>query len=111
MAGKIVYIAGQVALDRSGNLVGKDDFSAQVQQVFENLKAAVEAAGGDFNSVIKLNYYCAESVDPTQIPLTREVRDKYVNTASPPASTFVVVKRLVRPDYLVEVEATAVVKK
>ncbi len=109
--GKIVYIAGQVALDRSGNLVGKDDFRAQVQQVFENLKAAVEAAGGDFNSVIKLNYYCAESVDPAQLPLTREIRDKYVNTANPPASTFVVVKRLVRPDYLIEIEATAVVKK
>jgi enamine deaminase RidA (YjgF/YER057c/UK114 family) len=61
--------------------------------------------------VIKLNYYCVESVDPSQIPLAREVRDKYVNTASPPASTFVVVKRLVRPDYLIEVEATAVVKK
>jgi enamine deaminase RidA (YjgF/YER057c/UK114 family) len=109
--GKIVYIAGQVALDRSGNLVGKDDFRAQLQQVFENLKAAVEAAGGDFNSVIKLNYYCAESVDPAQFPLTREIRDKYVNTANPPASTFAVVKRLVRPDYLIEIEATAVVKK
>ena len=109
--GRIVYIAGQVALDRSGNLVGKDDFRAQLQQVFENLKAAVEAAGGDFNSVIKLNYYCAESVDPAQFPLTREIRDKYVNTANPPASTFVVVKRLVRPDYLIEIEATAVVKK
>src|ERR1700756_2958995 len=108
---KIVYIAGQVALDRAGHLVGKDDFRAQVQQVFENLKAAVEAAGGDFNSVIKLNYYCAESVDPAQFPLTREIRDKYVNTANPPASTFVVVKRLVRPDYLIEIEATAVVKK
>lgn len=67
-SGKIVYIAGQVALDRSGNLVGKDDFQVQVQQVFENLKAAVEAAGGDFKSVIKLNYYCAESVDPSLIP-------------------------------------------
>lgn len=53
--GKIVYIAGQVALDRSGKLVGKDDFRAQVQQVFENLKAAVEATGGNFNNVIKLN--------------------------------------------------------
>src|ERR1700756_3856263 len=109
--GKIVYIAGQVALDKSGNLVGKDDFRAQAQQVFENLKAAVEASGGDFNSVIKLNYYCAESVDPAQFPVLREVRDKYLNTANPPASTFVVVKRLVRPDYLIEIEATAVVKK
>jgi enamine deaminase RidA (YjgF/YER057c/UK114 family) len=109
--GKIVYIAGQVALDRAGNLVGKDDFRAQVQQIFENLKAAVEAAGGDFNSVIKLNYYCAENVDPSQIPVVREIRDKYVNTANPPASTFAVVKRLVRPEWLIEVEAVAVVRK
>jgi enamine deaminase RidA (YjgF/YER057c/UK114 family) len=109
--GKIVFIAGQVAQDRGGNLVGKDDFRAQVQQVFENLKAAVEAAGGDFKSVVKLNYYCAESVDPSQITSVREIRDKYVNTANPPTSTFVVVKRLVRPEWLIEVEAVAVVKK
>jgi enamine deaminase RidA (YjgF/YER057c/UK114 family) len=109
--GKIVYIAGQVAVDRSGKLVGKDDFGEQVQQVFENLKAAVEAAGGDFNSVIKLNYYCAESVDPSQFQLLREIRDKYLNTANPPTGTFVVVKRLVRPEWLIEVDAVAVVKK
>jgi enamine deaminase RidA (YjgF/YER057c/UK114 family) len=109
--GKIVYIAGQVALDKSGNLVGKDDFRAQVQQVFENLKAAMEASGGDFNSVIKLNYYCAASVDPAQMPVVREVRDKYVNTTNPPTSTFVFVQRLVRPEWLIEVEAVAVVKK
>ena len=109
--GKIVYIAGQIAVDRSGNLVGKDDFRAQVQQVFENLKTAVEATGGDFKSVVKLNYYCAESVDPSQIPVMREVRDKYVNTANPPVSTFAVVKRLARPEWLIEVEAVAVVKK
>ena len=53
--GKLVYIAGQVALDKSGAFIGKDDFPAQVEQVFKNLKAAVEAAGGDFNDVIKLN--------------------------------------------------------
>jgi enamine deaminase RidA (YjgF/YER057c/UK114 family) len=109
--GKVVYIAGQVAIDRSGSLVGKDNFRAQVQQVFENLKAAVEAAGGDFNSVIKLNYYCAESVDPSEITTVREIRDKYVNTANPPASTFAVVNRLVRPEWLIEVEAVAVISK
>jgi 2-iminobutanoate/2-iminopropanoate deaminase len=108
--GKIVFIAGQVAQDRDGNLVGRDDFRAQVQQVFENLRAAVEAAGGDFKNVVKLNYYCAESVDPGQIAAVREIRDKYVNTANPPTSTFVVVKRLVRPEWLIEVEAVAVVK-
>lgn len=109
--GKIVYIAGQVSQDRSGNLVGKDDFRAQVQQVFENLKAAVEAAGGDFSNVVKLNYFCAESVDPALLPAVREIRDKYVNTANPPTSTFVVVKRLVRPEWMIEIEAVAVVKK
>ena len=109
--GKIVYIAGQIALDRSGNLVGKEDFRAQVQQVFENLKAAVEASGGDFNSVIKLYYYCAASVDPSQMPVVREVRDKYVNTVNPPTSTFVFVQRLARPEWLIEVDAVAVVKK
>ena len=55
--GTIVFIAGHVALDRSGSLVGKDDFRAQVQQVFENVKAAIEAAGGTFDDVIKLNSY------------------------------------------------------
>lgn len=75
------------------------------------MKAAAEAAGGDFDSVIKLNYYCAENVDPSQLPVVRDIRDKYVNTASPPVSTFVVVKRLVRPEWLIEVEAVAVIRK
>lgn len=109
--GKLVYIAGQVALDKSGAFIGKDDFPAQVEQVFKNLKAAVEAAGGDFNDVIKLNSYCSESVDPALIPQVRGIRDKYVNRQNPPASTFVVVHRLVRPEWLIEVEATAVVKQ
>jgi enamine deaminase RidA (YjgF/YER057c/UK114 family) len=108
--GKIVYIAGQVAQDRAGNLVGKGDFRAQVQQTFENLKAAVQSAGGQFNNIVKLNYYCAESVDPALMPAVREIRDRYVDTAHPPVSTFVVVKRLVRPEWLIEVDAVAVVK-
>src|SRR5882672_2555814 len=66
--GKMIYVAGQVAMDASGTLVGKDDFRAQVEQVFKNINAAVQAAGGDFHSVIKLNYFCAESVDAALIP-------------------------------------------
>jgi len=109
--GKIVYIAGQVALDKSGNLVGKDDFRAQTQQVFENLKAAVAAAGEDGSDIIKLNIYVAEAVDAGQVPVIREIRDKFVNTANPPTSTLVVVKRLVRPEWLIEIDAVAVVDK
>ena len=109
--GKIVYIAGQVALDKSGSLVGTDDIRAQTQQVFQNLKAAVEAAGGDASNIIKLNIYVVESVDAAQVPVIREIRDKFVNTANPPTSTFVVVKRLVRPEWLIEIDAVAVVDK
>lgn len=109
--GKIVYTSGQVALDKSGNLVGKDNFREQTQQAFENVKAAVEAAGGDFKDVIKLNYFIASSVDPQEVVGLREVRDKYVNTANPPTSTLLFVSRLARPEWLIEVEAVAVVKK
>jgi enamine deaminase RidA (YjgF/YER057c/UK114 family) len=104
--GSVVFIAGQVALDKSGNVVGKDDFKAQIQQVFENLKAAVEAAGGSFNDVVKLNSYF---VDFSHLAEFREVRDKYINVKNPPASTAIQVPRLFRPEFLVEVEAVAVV--
>lgn len=106
--GTIVFIAGQVALDKSGNVVGKDDFGAQVQQVFENLKAAVEAAGGDFIDVIKLNSYF---LDLSHLRQFREVRDKYVNLENPPVSTAIQVPGLFRPEFMVEIEAVAVVKK
>lgn len=108
--GKMVFIAGQVALDAAGNLVGKDDFAAQARTVFANLNTALAAAGARFRDVIKMNYYCADSVDvAVQLPVVREIRDGYVDTAAPPASTFVVVRRLVRPEWLIEVEAVAVV--
>jgi enamine deaminase RidA (YjgF/YER057c/UK114 family) len=89
----------------------KDDFRAQTEQIFKNLKAAVEAAGGNFHDVIKLNFYCVDSVEPASIALVREIRDRYVNTQNPPTSTFVVVRRLVRPEWLLEVEAVAVVHR
>lgn len=104
--GRIVYIAGQVALDRSGRVVGEGHMRAQAQQTFENLKAALEASGANFGNVVKLNYYLT---DIAQLPAVREVRDKFVNNANPPASTAVEVKGLVREPFLIEVEAVAVV--
>ena len=109
--GKLIYIAGQVPFDKSGNLVGKDDFLAQAEQVFRNIKVAVEAAGGSFSDVGKLNYFCVETVDLSLLPQMLKVRDRFVDTKNPPASTFVVVKRLVRPDWLIEVEAVAAVNR
>ena len=104
-----MLIAGQVAHDTAGNLVGENDFAAQVEQVFKNLDAAVRAAGGTFHDIVKINNYCVASIDPAQFAAFRTVRDRYVNTAAPPVSTFVFVSRLVRPGWLFEIDAMAVI--
>ena len=103
--GRLVFIAGQVAADRTGAVVGKGDFRAQVQQVFENLKVAVEAAGGTMADVAKINVY---ATDLSQVAALREVRAQYF-TGSAPASTLVQVVALARPEYLVEIEAIVVI--
>ena len=103
--GRTLYIAGQLALDKDGNLVGPGNFGAQVKQVFENLKARLAEGGATFKDVVKLNYYLTDASD---LQALRDTRNSYINTDSPPASTLVVVKRLVREEYLIEVEAVAV---
>lgn len=108
-SGKMIYIAGQVALDAAGNIVGKSDYRAQLQQVFANLNSALEAAGVGFKNVVKLNYYIADTVDRAQFFAYREVRDKYVDAANPPVATVVVVRGLFLPELLVEIEAVAVI--
>ncbi len=110
MAGpaRIVYIAGQLALDRKGNIVGKGDFRAQAIQVFENLKSALAAVGATFNDVVKINNYVR---DMGHRPIYQEVRDRYVNTAVPPASTLVGVTALALPDALLEIEAIALLPR
>jgi len=103
--GRTVWIAGQLGLDRAGNLTGGRDFSAQATQVFENLKMALAEVGADFSHVVKLNNYLA---DIAHLPLLREVRDKYLDPAALPASTSVQVTAFARPDALLEIEAVAV---
>lgn len=104
----MLFIAGQVPLDSTGALVGAADVRAQTVQVFENLRRALAAAGATFRDVVKLNFYV---LDVSQIAIIRDVRDRYVNTASPPASTLVEVRGLFRPDVSLEVEAVAVVRR
>jgi enamine deaminase RidA (YjgF/YER057c/UK114 family) len=105
-AGRPVYIAGQVALDPAGAVVGPGDIRTQTRQVFDNLEAGLQAVGAGFEQVVKLTYYL---LDASQLPVVREVRDQYVNIQQPPASTAVEVRRLVRDDLLIEVEAIAVI--
>lgn len=102
---RTVYVSGQVALDRQGNLVGADDMQAQAEQVFQNLQAALAAAGATFDDVVKVTYFL---VDISQMQAVRDVRDHYLNPARLPASTAVEVRGLVRKEFLLEVEAVAV---
>lgn len=102
--GQTIYLAGQIALDASRNLVGRDDFRAQTEQIFENIKTALAAVGADFSHVVKLNYYL---LDRTNLPILREVRDHYINTEAPPASTLVEVRSLAQAEFLLEIEAVA----
>ena len=103
--GKTVYIAGQVAFDASGGVVGKQDFAAQARQVMENLKAALASVGATFENVVKVNTYVT---DMSQIQALREIRTSYFG-ANPPASTLVQVVALARADLMIEIEAIAVV--
>jgi len=104
---RLLFIAGQVALDSTGVLVGQGDFRAQARQVFENLRRALASRGATFADVVKINFYV---LDVSNIPALREVRDQYVNRAAPPASTLVEVRRLFRDDVLLEVEAVAAIR-
>jgi enamine deaminase RidA (YjgF/YER057c/UK114 family) len=103
--GRTIFVAGQVALDDQGKIVGEGDFRAQVLQVFENLKARLAEAGATFRDVVKLNYYLTEASDMQGL---RDIRNRYLNTENPPASTLVVVKQLFREEFLIEIEAIAV---
>ena len=104
-AGRIVYVSGQVALDAQGEVVGRGDVDAQARQVFENLTEALNAAGASWTDVVKLNYFV---LDVSQVARIRTIRDEYVDTEHPPASTLVEVSRLVRDDFLIEIDAVAV---
>jgi enamine deaminase RidA (YjgF/YER057c/UK114 family) len=105
--GRIIYIAGQLGLDVDNKIVGAPgDFRAQAEQTFINLKNALAAVGAGFEHVVKLNNYF---IDMAHLPIFREVRDRYIDTSAPPASTAIAISNLARPGALLEVEAVAVV--
>jgi enamine deaminase RidA (YjgF/YER057c/UK114 family) len=107
--GTLIYLAGQVSSDASGALVGEGNFEAQAERVYANVKIAVEAAGATMADIVKLNTYIVAAVDPAEVPKMRAIRNRYVNTEKPPASTLVVVTRLAQPGWLIEVEAVAAI--
>jgi len=106
--GTTIHISGQTAVDAAGNVVGKSDLKRQTEQVFENLKMALAAAGASWRDVIVTRLYVV-NLKPADVPIIREVRSRYVSAEHPPVSTLVGVSALVGADSLIEIEATAVV--
>ncbi len=104
---KTVYFAGQLGIDIENKFVGAPgDFRAQCTQAFENMTLALKAAGASWNDVVKINNFLVGI--ETNMAAFREVRDRYLNSKAPPASTTVGVPALARPGGLFEIEAVAV---
>jgi enamine deaminase RidA (YjgF/YER057c/UK114 family) len=100
---RIVYIAGQLGVDRDGKL--STDIRLQAVQTFENLKSALAAVGGRFEHVVKFNNYL---VDLKYLSVFRQVRDSYLSDQNRPASTTLAISGLAREGALLEIEAVAV---
>ena len=105
--GRLIFISGQTAADRDGNVVGKNDFRMQAGQVFRNLSTALAAAGCTAGHLVKLTVFLR---DMDQLTVYREARNRFFATVTPPAApavTLVEVSKLYGPDFLIEIEAIA----
>jgi len=106
-SGNTVYIAGQVAAAQDGSVVGKGDAEAQARQIWRNIEAAVKAAGGTgVQNVVKTTTYVTNIQHAVGV---RKVREELFKSFTPPTSTLLVVAGLASPDYMIEIEAIAVV--
>ena len=104
---RTIYIAGQLGVTADGKFAGSPgDFRAQATQCFENLRHALAAVGAGFEHVVKVTNYFT---DMTHLPIYLEVRNRYVDTKAPPASTAVQISKLAHEGALFEIEAIAVV--
>ncbi len=108
-SGKLVLFAGQVPHDVNDKMVGDGSFEAQVEQVFRNLDLGLKAAGGSMKNLVKIMNYCVATVSYEERQLYRKVRDRYIDIANPPVSTFIYVVRLAQPNWLFEMDAMAVI--
>jgi enamine deaminase RidA (YjgF/YER057c/UK114 family) len=105
--GRTVYVAGQVAFDSAGQVVGLGDFRAQATQVFSNLGRALASVGATFGDVMKTTTYIT---DVRNLGMLREARARYFDAARAPANTLIPVSALARPELLLEIEAVAEIR-
>lgn len=104
--GTTIYVAGQLARNSDGETVGVGDFGAQAEQVFKNIQSALESAGSNMNSIMKMNTFMTHRED---IPAYRVVRAKYVPDDALPVSTLILCSGLADPVFRIEVEVIATV--
>lgn len=104
--GRLVAVAGQIPLAEDGTVVGEGDPAAQARQVFTNLGRCLAAAGATFDDVVKLTYFVT---DMAHLPAIRTARAAHLPDDRLPASSAVQVAALVRPEFLMEIEAFAVI--
>jgi enamine deaminase RidA (YjgF/YER057c/UK114 family) len=105
---RTIHISGQVGIDATGKVIAPGDLMRQTDQAFENIRLALASVGATFRDVVNTRLYVV-GLKPEHVPIIREVRSRYVDAAHPPASTLVGVTALVGPEWLIEIEATAVV--
>jgi enamine deaminase RidA (YjgF/YER057c/UK114 family) len=107
-AGELVFIAGQLATDKTGSLVGADDFDAQCAQVYANIEAALKAVGGGWKNVVQFTTYLVHSQD---VPKLRAFRQrefpKFFPDGAYPPNTLLIIDRLVSEAYLLEIQTVA----
>jgi len=102
---RVVWVSGQVAINADGSAAPPGDWEAQTRLCFENVGRALEAADAAWSDVVKLTFFV---VDVSALPTIRAVRDRFVDTERPPASSLVKVAGLLRPDLLIEVAIAAI---
>jgi len=107
-SGDLYYIAGQLSVGRDGTVVGKGDFEAQFHQVFNNLNSVLTGLGINFDHIVKFNTYFVHSQDIDAFMVLRKKRfPELFSTEQYPPNTIAVIDRLVKEDFLFEVEAVA----
>jgi len=107
--GTVIWVAGQVAQNAKGEVVGKGDLKAQLNQVWENIRTALAASGATFRDVVKITQYVVNYKLAMRADL-REARQRFMGAGDPPAATLVGVQSLATEDWLVEIEVTAVIR-
>ena len=107
-SGKMVFISGQVAWDENMEIVGQGELKTQTQKAFENLKTAIEAAGGSLDDIVMLRLYIVNYQAKNGVIISEVLKENF-GTENPPASTWINVQGLANEDFIIEVEAQAVI--